>query len=162
MEHKLFHIVAASGDAMVIGKDNKLPWHYSDDLKFFKATTMGSAIIMGRKTFESIGKPLPGRDNFVLSRGDFSSPLVVNVIHSLDKAYRKTDKENIFIIGGADLFRQTIGQVNGIYLTKVPGSYEGDTMYPAIPKTFKENGQKTKELKDKFKIDIVYLENTGA
>ena len=117
---------------------------------------------MGRKTFESIGKPLPGRDNFVLSRADFPAPLILNFIHSLDEAYRKTDKENIFIIGGADLFRQTIGQVNGIYLTKVPGSYEGDTMYPAIPKTFKENGQKTKELKDKFKIDIVYLENTGA
>ena len=166
MDHKLFHIVAASGNAMtghgVIGKNNQLPWHYSEDLKFFKATTMGTTVIMGRKTFESIGKPLPGRENIVLSHSNLSTSPEVKVFHSINEALSNAQNENVFIIGGAELFSQTIDQVNGIYLTRVPGSYEGDVTYPMIPKTFKENLQKTKELKDRFKIDVVYLENTGA
>lgn len=166
MERKIFHIVAASGDARtghgVIGKNNQLPWHYSDDLKFFKATTMGNAVVMGRKTFESIGKPLPGRENIVLSHSNVPAAPEVKVVHSIDAALQNSSKPNIFIIGGAELFSQTMHRIDGIYLTKVPGEYEGNMHYPTIPSNFKENLEESKKLKDKYKIDIVYLENTGT
>ncbi len=165
MEHKVFHIVAASGDAIsghgVIGKNNQLPWRCSDDLKFFKATTMGNAIVMGRKTFESIGKPLPDRENIVLSHSDLSTSPGIKVVHSIDAALENSSKPNIFIIGGAELFSQTMDRIDGIYLTKIPGTYEGDVYYPVIPSNFKENLEESKKLKDKYKINIVYLENTG-
>ncbi len=163
MEHKLFHIVAASGDAMVIGDQNKLPWDkYPEDLKFFKTTTMGTTVIMGRKTFESIGRALPNRENIVLSHSNFEVPDGVKLSHSLDEAIKSATHENIFFIGGADLYQQTIEKVDGIYLTKIDKPYPGDIKYPQIPSYFRKDEEKTRELQDKYKINIVYLENTGT
>ena len=161
---KLYHIVATSGDAMVIGNKNELPWSkYSEDLKFFKATTSGHTIIMGRKTFESIGqKPLPKRENFVLSRSNFDVPAGVKLFNSLDEAIKNASNETIFIIGGADLYQQTIDKADGIYLTKIEKSYPGDVQYPKIPSCFKKNEEKTKDLREKYGIDIIYLENTAT
>ena len=166
MELHLYHIVAASGDAMVIGKENQLPWpKNSEDLKFFKETTMGGTVIMGRKTFESIGqRPLPGRENIVLSRSSFGYGGLdeVKIFHSVEEAIENASRSNVFIIGGAEIYRQTIDKAEKIYLTRIPGNYSGDVKYPAIPPVFKENKEESESLQKKFGIPVVCLENTSV
>ena len=129
---KLYHIVATSGGG-VIGKDNQLPWRFSADLKHFKKITMGSTILMGRKTFESIGnRPLPGRENFVLTRSKPATGSAENLafFDSLENALKKVKTEKVFIIGGGDLYRQTLDKIDGVYLTLIKKEYTGDTYYP--------------------------------
>ncbi len=142
----LYHIVAVANNR-VIGRQNRLPWHFSSDLKHFKQLTLGMTVIMGRKTFESIGKPLPGRKNFILSRspnaGSAQQSLDLKFFNSLDEALKQVSTPDAFIIGGAEIYRQTIGQVDGIWLTRIEGNYEGDAFYPEIPAVFKETTRKT-------------------
>ena len=115
----------------VIGKDNDMPWHLSDDLKNFKKVTMGSAIIMGRLTYESIGKPLPKRKNIVLSR-KLKDPNLL-VFDNLDNALSTLkDEREIFIIGGEDIYCQTVNRANKIYLTTINEELEGDKYFPKI------------------------------
>ena len=111
-------IVAVSND-FVIGVDGKLPWKLSDDLKFFKETTSGHPIIMGRKTFESIGKQLPNRDNYVLSYDDNFKPDGVTVINDIKKIFNLINDKEVFIIGGSTIYEQLFPLVNKVYLTKV-------------------------------------------
>lgn len=166
MNRHCFHIVAASGNAVkgegVIGRNNQLPWPKNPaDLKFFKETTMNGTLIMGRKTFESLGRrPLPGRENIVLSASPLDVSAEVKVCHSLEDALTVASKENVFIIGGAEVYRQTMDKIEGIYLTQIGGSYLGDTKYPSIPSIFEENKEISQRLQEKFKIPVVYLENT--
>lgn len=157
----LYHIVAISGKDRVIGNNNQLPWpKYSEDLKFFKAMTTGHTVLMGRKTFESIGRPLPNRINFVLSRSkDFEVPEGVRVFHSFEEAIKNAKTEKVFIIGGAEIYRQTINSVDGIYRTKVPGDYEGDAHYPEIPLLFETDVKESEALKQKYGINVQYLKN---
>lgn len=133
---KLYHI-AAMAENRVIGKDNKLPWHFSEDMKFFKQLTSGSTVIMGRKTYDSIGRPLPNRENFVLSRSKNEKP-GVSFFQSLEEALGNVKTEKAFIIGGAELYKHTIDVVDGIYLTRIHKDYEGDAFYPEVPDTFEE------------------------
>jgi dihydrofolate reductase len=105
-------IIVAMARNRVIGHQNKLPWHLSEDLKHFKETTLGHPIVMGRKTYESIGKPLPGRENIVLTRNqDFQVDGVV-VIHDLSTLEEKYSKKEIFIIGGAEIYRWALPRAN--------------------------------------------------
>lgn len=134
---KLYHVVAVAGKKRVIGKDNKLPWHFPEDLKFFKNLTTGSTVIMGRKTYESIGRPLPNRENFVLSRS-LKPEGPVRFFNSLEEAVGNVKTEKAFIIGGAELYAQTIREMDGIYLTRIDADYEGDAFYPEIPTEFEE------------------------
>ncbi len=126
-------IVATSIDG-VIGKDNKLPWHLPEDLKRFKAITMNHPIIMGRKTFDSIGKPLPGRLNLVLSRDPSLKIEGAHVVSSLDEAFKKVDIQNdeVFIIGGSDVFRVALPMCDRIYLTEIHWEFEGDKTFPGF------------------------------
>jgi len=156
---KLYHIVAISRNG-VIGKDNQLPWHFSADMRHFKETTTGNTIIMGRRTFESIGRrPLPNRENFVLSRSDLQVPEGVRAFKTLGAAVEQAARPKIFIIGGAELYKQTINEVDGIYLTRVLADYDGDAYYPEIPGFFKEKNKKTAEEKDTG-LEFIYLENS--
>lgn len=155
----LYHVVAVANNR-VIGKDNKLPWHFSSDMKYFKELTMGGTVIMGRKTFESIGKPLPGRENFVLTR---TAPLPSNQPHlrffnTVEEALKSIHTENAFIIGGADLYRQTTNQIDGIFLTRIHADYEGDAYYPEISSDFKQSDDKIK-LQDNPKIEVIFYAN---
>ena len=128
--------MVAVAEGGVIGKANQVPWHSSADLKRFKQITMGSTVLMGRKTFESLGRrPLLGRKNFLLSRRTKEIPSVGNVkiFDSIEEALANVDTEKVFIIGGEEIFRQTLDRVDGIWLTPVEGSYEGDAHYPEIP-----------------------------
>ena len=124
-------IITAVSENNVIGLDNKLPWHLPADLKHFKSTTMGHHIIMGRKTFESFGKPLPDRVNIIITRQrDFKAGDCI-VVHSLEEAIRavKNDDEP-FICGGAAIYKEALQIANKMYLTRIHGSFEGDTFFP--------------------------------
>lgn len=135
-------LIAAHDPNLVIGKDGELPWHYKEDLKFFKKTTMGHPLLMGRKVFEELNeKPLPGREAFVLSRSKnydhvptFSS--VDEALHSL------SNRELIFVIGGGEIYKQTIEHADKLIITEIHREYEGDTFFPEyrdkIEKEWKE------------------------
>jgi dihydrofolate reductase len=133
------HVVACS-ENFAIGKDGKIPWHLSSDLKYFKRITMGHTMIMGRKTFASIGKPLPGRYSIVVSRAhyeEFNSPQSIGVPSveaalEMAKNLATTWGEECFIVGGGEIYRQTLDIVDRIYLTEIAMTAEGDTFYPAI------------------------------
>ena len=117
----------------VIGRDNDLPWRMPADLRYFKRTTLGHHIIMGRKNYESIGRPLPQRHNIVISRNpDFTAP-GCQVVNSLEAALSaaSSDKE-IFIIGGASLYAQSLPQAERLYLTLIDAEIQGDTYFPEI------------------------------
>ena len=124
-------IIVAMAENRVIGRDNQLPWHLPADLKHFKATTLGKPILMGRKTWESIGRPLPERTNIVITRdGNYTASGCV-VVHSLDAALSAAEHHaEVMIIGGAELYRQVLPQADTLYLTLVHGEFEGDTRFP--------------------------------
>lgn len=154
---KLYHVVAMARNR-VIGKDNRLPWHFCADLKHFKQLTMGSTILMGRKTFESIGKPLPGRENFVLSRSRKNAEVNPHLkfFGSLEEALSNVQTSKAFIAGGAEIFVQTFDKIDGIYLTSIDQDYEGDTFYPEIPAAFQEKSRT--RLQDNPRTEVIYLE----
>ncbi len=124
-------IIVAMSKNRVIGKDNTMPWHLSDDLKNFKSITMGKTIIMGRLTYESIGKPLPGRNNIILSRSLTLS--TVPVYKTINDALQSVkDEEEIFIIGGAEIYSQTIDLATRIFITKIDEIIQGDKYFPDV------------------------------
>jgi dihydrofolate reductase len=126
-------LVVAVADSGVIGRNNTLPWHLPEDLKRFKRLTMGKPIVMGRKTFESIGKPLPGRHNIVLTREPNYRRDGITVAHSVDAALAAAgDADEIMIIGGSDLFRLFLPRAVRIHLTRVHGNIDGDVSWPAL------------------------------
>ena len=131
---KISFIVAASTNN-AIGKNNQLLWHLPNDLKFFKNTTWGMPVIMGRKTFESVNKPLPGRFNFVITRQPNWTADGVIVATDVADAIKKaaaTNCKEAFIIGGGEIFKETIDLADKIYLTRIHAVLEGDTFFPAI------------------------------
>jgi dihydrofolate reductase len=149
-ESPLLSLVVAAADNDVIGRDNALPWRLPDDLKRFKALTMGKPMLMGRKTFESIGKPLPGRTSIVLTRSKawgrealntlLSSPPGVIVVQSLEDAIKRAGAvPEIAVIGGAEIYKLTLPKARRIYLTRVHTNAEGDVKLPPIdPSEWKE------------------------
>ncbi|OHB18545.1 MAG: hypothetical protein A2854_00230 [Parcubacteria group bacterium RIFCSPHIGHO2_01_FULL_56_18] len=145
----MISIVAAIGLNRVLGKDNQLLWHIPDDFKRFKQLTLGHPIIMGRKTFESIlatlGKPLPGRTNIVITRDasrlnldeGFTKPLIVSSIEeAIEKAKQAPGSDEIFIGGGGEIYRQSLPLVDKLYLTLIEDDKEGDSQFPEYEKEF--------------------------
>lgn len=149
-----FSIIVAVAENNVIGKDNKLLWHLPADLKFFKQTTLNHTMIMGRKTFDSIGKALPGRKTIVVTRQKNFSIENVTVTHSLEAAFELCKHETeTFIVGGAEIYKQAMPFVNKIYLTRVHQHFEGDTFFPEIDTTlFKLTGNQKFEPDEKNQI----------
>lgn len=134
-----FSLIAAVAKNNCIGKNNKIPWNIPEDFQYFKKTTLGKTCLMGQATFESIlgylGKPLPGRQTVVLTLDkDFKAPPGVRVFYSLDEAWEKLKDENVFICGGASIYRQTINRANVLYITIVDQEPDGDVFFPAIDK----------------------------
>ena len=126
-------IIVAMSENRVIGRDGDLPWHLSADLKRFKRLTMGHPILMGRKTYESIGRPLPGRRSIVISRQADYRPEGVDVAGSLPTAIELCgDVDEAFIIGGASIYEQALPLANRLHLTQVLATVEGDTFFPEI------------------------------
>lgn len=148
---RLIAIVAMAANR-VIGRDGTLPWHYPEDLKFFKRTTLGHPILMGRTTFESIGRPLPGRQNIVLSR-TLEPREGITVIRSVSELPTVCpDAATIFIIGGAQVYAELLPQCHGLYLTLVKKEYEGDTFLPPFEDSFvlKEVLETTEDLEFRY------------
>jgi dihydrofolate reductase len=128
----MISFLVAMGKFRVIGKGNQLPWHLPEDLKFFKKVTMGHPIAMGRKTHESIGKILPGRENIVITRQpnyQSGGATVFNSVEDFVKKYCNRDEE-IFIIGGAEIFKEAFPYANRLYITQIHQEFEGDTYFP--------------------------------
>ena len=125
-------LLVAASENDVIGRGNALPWHLPDDLKHFKALTLGKPILMGRRTFESIGRALPGRVSVVLTRSGWSHP-EVQVVHSLTEALeRTTGAPELVVIGGAQVFALAAERATRLYLTRVHAQIEGDTFLPDL------------------------------
>jgi dihydrofolate reductase len=127
----MLSLIAAMDSNRLIGRNNQLPWHLPADLQHFKATTMGKPIIMGRKTWESLGRPLPGRTNIVITRNESYIAEGATVTNSLDEALHTVrDSEESVIIGGANLYAQALPRVDRLHLTRVEGEFEGDAWFP--------------------------------
>ncbi|MEM8561103.1 MAG: dihydrofolate reductase [Pseudomonadota bacterium] len=132
-------MMVAAAENGVIGSGNDLPWHLPEDLRHFKRVTMGKPILMGRKTFQSIGRPLPGRTNIVISRDSMLKVEGVTVAasldHAIDEATRVIDRDSadeMVVIGGAEIYRAALPQVARLYMTEVHAMVEGDVMLPLI------------------------------
>jgi dihydrofolate reductase len=126
-------LVVAVAQNGVIGRNNHLPWRLPDDLAYFKRVTMGHPIVMGRRTYESIGRPLPGRTNIVVThQAQYEAPGCA-VVHSLDEAWKAANgAAEVSVIGGTALFRDTLPIADRIHLTEVGAKVEGDTFFPAF------------------------------
>jgi len=144
----IISLIAAMDRNRLIGADNGLPWHLPADFKHFKKVTMGKPVIMGRKTFESIGRPLPGRKNIVISRSGYTAD-GITVVDSIDAALGAVNSENeVMIIGGANLYAQMIDKADRMYLTHVDAACEGDAWFPDFNR---ENWDETNV--DTYKLD---------
>lgn len=146
---KHFKAIAAMSLNRVIGAGNKIPWHLPEDFKWFKQLTTGNVIVMGRKTFESIGRPLPNRETIVLSRSQFSHP-GVRTIADLSEINLASEPREVFICGGAQIYAQTLPLCSDLYLTLVKREVDGDAFFPAFENLF----EAVEELRDTpdFKI----------
>ncbi len=146
----MISLIVAASDNNVIGKNNQLLWHLPNDLKFFKNTTWGMPVIMGRKTFEAVNKPLPGRFNIVITRQpDWKTEGVIIAV-DLEDAIKKADSTNckeFFIIGGGEIYKSAIEKADKIYMTRVHAGFDGDTFFPVI---------------DESKWHLTHNENFGA
>jgi dihydrofolate reductase len=135
-------LIVAIAENGVIGKGGELPWHIPADLKHFKALTMGKPMIMGRKTYDSIGKPLPGRTSIVITRHPDYGPDGVITVHTWTEAIevamgalKDTPEDEVMVIGGAEIYGLALADAGRLYLTEIHDSIEGDTMFPDIDRT---------------------------
>ncbi len=129
----IISLIVATDENNGIGKDNQLPWHLPADLKHFKTLTTGHPIIMGRKTFESIGKALPNRRNIVISRQQKYTAEGADVVSSLEDAFQLCkDEDEVFIIGGAQIFEHSLILADALYLTVIHHRFDADTFFPEI------------------------------
>lgn len=140
----MISLIVAHDKNHVIGQNNKMPWHLPGDLAYFKKTTMGKPIIMGRNTFESIGRPLPGRRNIVITRNNAYAADGIEIVHSVEEALELVkDQEEIMVIGGQQIFTEVLPLADRLYITKIDFEFEGDTFFPAyddwVEKTTTEN-----------------------
>lgn len=126
-------IIVAMDESRVIGKDNKLPWHLPRELQYVKRTTMGHPIILGRKNYESIGRPLPGRRNIIVTRNEHFQAEGCEIAHNIDEVFQMCkSEEEIFIFGGEEIYKLFLPYTNKLYITKIHHTFEGDTFFPEI------------------------------
>jgi dihydrofolate reductase len=155
-------IMAAKASNNIIGKNNNLVWHLPADLKFFKQTTKGHTLIMGRKTFESLANPLPNRQSWVITRNKEYQKEGITVFHSLESALQAGEKqglETIFILGGGEIYKQSMGLADKMIITEVHHEFEGDTYFPEIdPKVWREVAREEHESDEKNKYNFAFVE----
>jgi dihydrofolate reductase len=147
----MFKAIAAMSLNRVIGSGNKIPWHLPEDFKWFKQMTTGNVVVMGRKTFESIGKPLPNRETVILSRSGFSYP-GVRTVSNLGALEPLTAGRDTFICGGAEIYAQALPQCSDLYLTLVKKEVVGDAFFPA----FEDQFELAEELRDTPEFTILH------
>lgn len=149
-------LIVAMATNYSIGLNNQMPWHLSADLKKFKQITMGHPIIMGRKTFESIGRPLPGRQNIIISRDPDYAQEGCLVFNSLDGALQSCAAiDEVFVIGGATLYAATLAQADRLYITQIQQAFVGDTWFPEIDLQLWQEVAR-KDINDDISVDFNY------
>jgi dihydrofolate reductase len=127
----ILSMIVAHADNRVIGKNNDMPWHLPADLAYFKKATLGKPIIMGRKTYESIGRPLPGRKNIVITRDSKYQAQGIDVVHSVaDALALVSDVEEVMVIGGGAIYQHCLPKAQRLYITHINADIEGDTYFP--------------------------------
>lgn len=160
MNQPKISVIAAVAENGAIGKDNRLLWDIPEDMKRFRETTTGHAIIMGQKTYESIGKPLPNRTNIVLTQDEkFVAPGCI-VCFSLDEAFekaREVEKDEVFVIGGGMVYRQALPLADRLYITLVKGDFEADTFFPDYSE-FQTVVSKEEKQNENYTYDFLVLE----
>ncbi len=149
-----FKAIAAMSLNRVIGKGLEIPWHIPEDFKWFKETTMGQVLVMGRRTFDSIGRALPGRETMVLTRGNFIHP-EVTVIQSLDEVTPLLEGRTAFVAGGAQIYEQALPFCSDLFLTIVQREVEGDVFFPA----FEDNFEEASVLRAEEEFCIIHYQN---
>lgn len=154
---KHFKAIAAMSLNRVIGAGNKIPWHLPEDFKWFKQLTTDNVIVMGRKTFESIGKPLPNRETIILSRSQFFFP-GVRTISDLSELNVAGEEREVFICGGAQVYAQTLPLCSDLYLTLVKREVEGDAFFPA----FEDRFELIEEIRDTPEFGILHYRQKGV
>lgn len=152
-----FKAIVAMSLNRVIGKDNKLPWHLPEDLRWFKKLTTGNVIIMGRKTWDSIGKPLPNRENIVLTRSKKPIP-GARTVASLAELHPESDTRDYFIIGGAQIFAAYLHDCTEVYLTQVKREVEGDVFLPP----FEDQFECVETITDTPEFSILHYKRRGT
>ncbi|MCO4291435.1 dihydrofolate reductase [Solitalea sp. MAHUQ-68] len=152
-------IIVAKAENNVIGNNNTLIWHLPADLKYFKNLTTGNTIIMGRKTYDSIGKPLPNRRNIVISRNTDLKIAGCEVVNSLDEALKMSgNEEHVFIIGGAEIYKQALNKVDTLYITEVKSTFEGDAFLDEIsPEIWHEVSREDHLADEKNKVNYSFV-----
>ncbi|WP_280769416.1 dihydrofolate reductase [Salipaludibacillus daqingensis] len=155
----MISMIAAFSEGRVIGKDGDMPWHLPADLQHFKKVTSGHPILMGRKTFESIGRPLPKRRNIVLTRDENFQASGVEVIHDVSEVTPlMNEKEEFFVIGGATLYELLLPKAERLYITKIEHTFSGDTFFPIIDeKNWQVVSEQTGVVDEKNKYPHTFL-----
>ena len=156
----MISIIAAMGRNRELGLDNKLLWHLPVDMKFFRQTTMGKPILVGRKTYESFGgKPLPGRKNIVITKDKNYQSDGAMIVHSIDEAIQEAgDVDEIMIIGGASFYEQTLPLADRLYLTYVDADFEADSWFPEFDvREWKETSRLLNKADDKNPFDCSFV-----
>ncbi|AFK20584.1 dihydrofolate reductase [Haloferax mediterranei ATCC 33500] len=167
-----FVLVAAVAENRVIGRDGDMPWHLPEDLKHFKATTMGHPVVMGRTTYESIARqidgPLPGRRNIVLTSRDLDLPAGAETVDSVDEAVTAAEAaaddmgvETVYVVGGATVYEQFLDRASGLILTELDEAYEGDTYFPEWRDTGDETSWFEVDRDDRDGFSFVEYERRG-
>ena len=155
----MISIIAAVAENGVIGGGNSMLWHIKEDFKRFKAITTGHPVIMGRKTYESLGRPLPNRTNIVITRNAALEIEGCKVVGSLEEALSLcAGEEEIFIIGGGEIYRQAMGVADKLYITLVHNSYEGDTRFPEIGSEWEETFRDCHERGETFEYPFEFID----
>ena len=151
-------IIAAAGENNSLGKDNDLVWHLPDDFKRFKELTSGNHILMGRKTFETFPKPLPNRKHLIITRQDnYSVPENCFVFDTIQSAIDFTDNQDIWIIGGGEIYQQSMDIADRIELTRVHSDFEADTFFPEIGEEWELVSEENHPTDERHKYDFTYL-----
>ncbi|MCX6217425.1 dihydrofolate reductase [Spirosoma sp.] len=155
-------LIAAVAQNGIIGRENDLPWHLPDDFAFFKRKTSHHPIIMGRKSLEALGKPLPNRTNIVLTRNTEFSAEGVTIVHRLDEAIAEAEAINqieIFVIGGAEIYKMALPIATTLYLTEIHQDFEGDAYFPAFDKSeWKELSRRPHPADERHAVSFDFVE----
>ncbi len=154
----IISMIAAMANDRIIGKDNQMPWHLPADFAWFKRCTLGKPVIMGRKTYESIGRPLPGRQNIVISRDPELSIEGVILAASIEDAIKLAgDVEEVMIIGGGSVYEACLPNANRLYVTYINADIEGDTRFPDWGQDWLETHQEAYSADDKNAYDMKFV-----
>jgi dihydrofolate reductase len=151
---KHFKAIAAMSENRVIGQGNRIPWHLPEDFKWFKKMTTGQVVVMGRKTFESIGRPLPNRETIVLSRSRFQHP-GARIVSALSEIDLSTETRELFICGGAQIYEQALPLCSDLFLTLIKRVVDGDVFFPP----FEQDFEAVADLQDCAEFKIIHYRN---